>query len=139
MDNKTPEQRHNNMSRIHARDTKPEVVVRKYLFGRGLRYRKNVKSLPGTPDVVLPKYRTVVFVHGCFWHGHEGCRYAVIPETNQSFWTEKIEANRQRDIRVTGELESGGWRVLTVWTCELKRKADAVAALELLYRKIVGE
>ena len=139
MDNKTREQRHVNMSRIHAQNTKPEVLVRKYLFGRGLRYRKNVKGLPGTPDIVLPKYKTVVFVHGCFWHGHEGCRYSVIPETNQLFWKEKIAKNRCRDEEKKKELESLGWKVLTVWTCELKRKIDITNALNLLYMHIVGE
>ena len=125
------------MSLIHARDTKPEILVRKYLFGRGLRYRKNVKNLPGSPDIVLPKYKTVIFIHGCFWHGHVGCKYAVIPETNRLFWMEKIASNHRRDEETKQTLESLGWRVLTVWTCELKRKAETSVALDNLYRQVV--
>ena len=119
-DIKTKEQRSKNMAAIKGKGTKPEEIVRKYLFSKGFRYRKNVKHLPGTPDIVLPKYRTVIFVNGCFWHHHEGCKYAVIPATRQEFWNNKLARNVERDKKVTEALEKGGWHVLTVWECELK-------------------
>lgn len=138
MDNQTKEQRHYTMSRIRGRDTKPELLVRKYLFGQGLRFRKNDKRLPGHPDIVFPKYRTVVFVNGCFWHGHEGCRYYVLPKSNCEFWSSKIERNKARDERDRLELESKGWRVVVVWECELK-KSVRDATLKALYDSIVEE
>ena len=116
----SPEIRSYNMSRIRGKDTKPEEKVRKYLFSRGFRYRKNDARLPGKPDIVLPKYKTVVFVNGCFWHKHEGCRYFVWQKNNAEFWKSKIEKNVERDLRVQKELRSLGWKVLTVWECELK-------------------
>ena len=109
-----------NMSRIRSENTKPEEMVRKYLFSQGFRYRKNDKRLPGKPDIVLPKYRTVVFVNGCFWHMHEGCKYFVWPRNNRDFWKQKIEGNVQRDRRKKTELESMGWNVITIWECQLK-------------------
>lgn len=139
MDTLTPEQRSLNMSRIHSRDTKPEVIVRKYLFAKGLRYRKNDKRFPGHPDIVFPKYKTVIFVHGCFWHGHEGCRYFRIPSSNVEFWEVKIRRNRERDKKDAAELEKLGWKVITVWECRIRRKADRVEALEEVYRKVIGE
>lgn len=137
MDTLTEEQRHYNMSRIRSRDTKQEVIVRKFLFGKGLRFRKNDKRLPGHPDIVLPKYRTVVFINGCFWHGHEGCRYFRMPGTNTSFWKEKIKTNIERDIRFNEALSSMGWRVITVWECQLKPKNNE-NTLFSLYDKIVS-
>ena len=116
----TPEQRSYNMSRIRGKNTKPEELVRKYLFSQGFRYRKNDVRLPGKPDIVLPKYRTVIFVNGCFWHAHEGCRYFVWPKNNADFWKNKIESNVERDTRNSQLLEDLGWKVLTVWECELK-------------------
>ena len=114
-----------NMSCIKGKNTRPEEIVRKYLFSQGFRYRKNDKRLPGTPDIVLPKYKTVIFVNGCFWHGHDGCRYFVIPKTNTEFWTKKIETNRNRDIRKINDLQTLGWKVIVVWECQLKKeKAD---------------
>lgn len=110
------------MSRIKSSNTKPEEIVRKYLFSKGFRYRKNDKRLPGTPDIVLPKYKTVIFVNCCFWHGHEGCRFFVVPKTNTEFWVNKIEANKQRDSRKTNDLQSLGWKVFVVWECQLKSK-----------------
>lgn len=110
-----------NMSQIKSRNTKPEEMVRKYLFAHGFRYRKNDKKLPGKPDIVLPKYKTVVFINGCFWHGHEGCRYFVIPKTNTEFWLNKITGNIIRDARKNEELIELGWKILTVWECELKK------------------
>lgn len=116
----TPEQRSYNMSRIRGKDTKPEELVRKYLFSQGFRYRKNDARLPGKPDIVLPKYKTVIFVNGCFWHAHEGCKYFVWPKNNADFWKKKIESNVMRDTKNYQLLEKLGWRVLTVWECELK-------------------
>ena len=108
------------MSCIKGKNTKPEEIVRKYLFSQGFRYRKNDKRLPGTPDIVLPKYKTVIFVNGCFWHGHQGCRYFVVPKTNTEFWMNKIDTNRIRDQKKMSELETMGWKVIVIWECELK-------------------
>ena len=121
-----------NMSRIRSNNTKPEEMVRKYLFFCGLRYRKNDKRFPGKPDLVFPKYRAVIFVNGCFWHKHIDCRFFVLPETNADFWNEKLELNRQRDECYTAQLRADGWRVIVVWECELK-KTTRVARLEKLY------
>ncbi|SFW22682.1 very short patch repair endonuclease [Ruminococcus flavefaciens] len=123
MDVHDKETRSYNMSCIKGKNTKPEEIVRKYLFSQGFRYRKNDKRLPGTPDIVLPKYKTVIFVNGCFWHGHEGCRYFVVPKTNTEFWVNKIETNKQRDIRKKNELQVLGWKVVVVWECQLKNIA----------------
>lgn len=117
----TPEQRSSCMSHIRSKNTKPEILVRKELFSRGFRYRINVSGLPGKPDIVLPKYRTVIFVNGCFWHGHSGCRYFVLPKTNPTFWEQKIRSNQQRDKDDKVILESMGWQVLTIWECQLKK------------------
>ena len=127
----TPEIRSFNMSRIHGKDTKPEEIVRKYLFSHGFRYRKNDNRLPGKPDIVLPKYKTVVFVNGCFWHKHEWCRYFVWPASNSAFWRTKIESNVQRDLRNQAELINNGWRVYTIWECEIKDHREQ--ALSNLY------
>ncbi len=109
-----------NMSQIKGKNTKPEEMVRKYLFAQGFRYRKNDKKLPGTPDIVLPKYKTVIFVNECFWHGHEGCKYFVWPRSNSEFWKKKIEDNIIRDQQKIELLKSDGWKVIVVWECELK-------------------
>lgn len=116
----TPEQRSFNMSRIRSKDTKPEMLVRKFLFSRGFRYRLHKKKLPGKPDIVLSKYKTVIFIHGCFWHGHEGCRYFVIPKTRTDWWMTKISQNQQRDKLNMQKLEEMGWRVVEVFECGLK-------------------
>lgn len=113
-----------NMSRIKGKDTRPEEIVRKYLFSKGFRYRKNDPKLPGKPDIVLPKYRTVIFVNGCFWHMHEGCRYFVWPKHNAEFWEKKIRDNAERDKRNYKKLEEQGWKVLTIWECGLKNAKD---------------
>lgn len=123
-----------NMSRIKGKNTRPEELVRKYLFSQGFRYRKNDKRLPGSPDIVLPRYKTVIFVNGCFWHGHEGCRYFVWPESNKDFWKNKIETNIARDNKKTAALESMGWKVITVWECELKPKAREQTLSCLVYK-----
>ena len=108
------------MSKIRSKNTKPEEIVRKYLFSQGFRYRKNDSRYPGKPDIVLPKYKTVIFVNGCFWHKHEGCKYFVWPKNNADFWKKKIESNIARDAKNYQQLESLGWKVLTIWECELK-------------------
>lgn len=108
------------MSMIRGKNTKPEELVRKYLFSQGFRYRKNDKRLPGCPDIVLPKYNTVIFVNGCFWHMHEGCKYFVWPKTRVDFWTNKITVNHLRDKRNYMKLSECGWRIIVIWECELK-------------------
>ena len=110
-----------NMSCIKGKNTKPEEIVRKALFAKGFRYRKNDRRLPGTPDIVLSKYRTVIFVNGCFWHGHKGCKYYVVPKTNTEFWLNKIKSNIDRDAIKATQLTELGWRVITIWECELKK------------------
>ena len=120
-----PETRSFNMSRIRGKKTKPEELVAKHLFQSGFRkYTRNDRSLPGTPDISLKQFKTVVFVNGCFWHGHEGCKYFKWPKTNQEFWEEKINVNRERDVRNISELTQAGWHVITVWECDLKERRD---------------
>ena len=114
-----------NMSKIKGKDTKPEEIVRKYLFSQGFRYRKNDPGLPGKPDIVLPKYRTVIFVNGCFWHHHD-CRYFVWPKNNADFWKEKIDRNVERDKANQNKLTKAGWKVIVVWECDLKQRRDAI-------------
>ena len=116
----TKEQRHRCMAAIRGKGTKPELLVRKYLFSRGFRYRLNHPRLPGHPDIVLRKYRTCIFVNGCFWHGHDGCRQFVIPKTNTGFWKAKIERNKARDKEEQRRLAAMGWHCITVWECQLK-------------------
>ena len=128
----SPETRSYNMSRIKGKNTKPEEQVRKYLFSRGFRYRKNVGDLPGKPDIILPKYKTCIFINGCFWHKHEGCKYFVWPKNNAEFWEKKINGNVERDLRQQQELQALGWKVIVVWECELKgdRFEETMTALE---------
>lgn len=121
MDVLTAEQRHRNMSAILSRNTKPEILVRRYLWDRGFRYRLNSAKLPGHPDIVLRKYRTCIFINGCFWHGHENCRLFRLPLTNREFWQEKITRNRERDKDVLHRLAETGWHCIVVWECELRR------------------
>lgn len=110
------------MARIKGRDTRPEKQIRSLLHAMGYRFRLYRKDLPGTPDLVLPKYKTAVFVHGCFWHQHDGCRRAKLPTTNTDFWQKKLTANKKRDARITEELKKHGWKVLIIWECELKNR-----------------
>lgn len=117
----SPQVRSRNMSNIKGKNTKPEMIVRRYLFSKGFRYRKNDIRLPGKPDIVLPKYRTVIFVNGCFWHKHEGCKYFVWPKSNPEFWKSKIEETVHRDILNHQLLRDTGWNVIVVWECELKK------------------
>ena len=121
----TPEQRHKNMVAIRAESTKPELKLRHALWHSGFRYLVNVNRLPGSPDIVLPKYHTVTFVHGCFWHGHKDCRYYTIPKTNTDFWMAKVARNQDRDQEVWRQLEAKGWQVIIVWECQLKKAVFA--------------
>lgn len=111
------------MSHNRAKNTRPELTLRRALWGLGFRYRINDRRLPGSPDIVLPKYHTVIFVHGCFWHGHKGCKHYTIPKTNTEFWTAKVARNQERDQETWRQLEAKGWYVIIVWECELKKAA----------------
>lgn len=137
-DIKTTEERSRNMAAIKGKDTKPEMIVRKYLFSRGLRFRVQGRKLPGTPDIVFPKYKTAIFVNGCFWHGHEGCKHFRLPKSNVEFWKEKIERNIARDVRNETELKALGWRVIRVWECEIKTVKGREEYLKHLYDRIVN-
>ena len=123
------------MSKISGKETKPEILVRKFLFSKGYRFRKNVKELPGKPDIILPKYKTAIFVHGCFWHGHS-CNRGALPETNHEFWQEKIGKNIDRDKRNIFELKKNGWNVIIVWQCEIKNKTSIDIRLGKLIEEI---
>lgn len=131
----TKEVRSYNMSQIRSKNTKPELVVRKYLFANGFRYRLHCKDLPGKPDIVLPKYRTVIFVHGCFWHGHEGCKYFVIPKTKTDWWLKKITRNKQLDYENIKRLKYDKWNVITLFECKLK-KANIDSTLNNTIKKL---
>jgi DNA mismatch endonuclease (patch repair protein) len=123
------------MSHISGKETKPEILVRKFLFAKGFRFRKNVKELPGKPDIVLPKYKTVIFIHGCFWHGHT-CKRGALPTTNSEFWKAKIGGNTERDKRNISELEKQGWDVIVIWQCEIKNINLQVDRFNVLTREI---
>lgn len=123
------------MSRISGKETKPEILVRKYLFSEGFRYRKNVKELPGKPDIVLLKYKTVIFIHGCFWHGHS-CKKGTLPESNIEFWKEKIGKNVERDNRNILELKEKGWNVIVIWQCEIKNVELQTIRLKKILQEI---
>ena len=131
------EQRHQCMSNIRGKNTKPELIVRKFLFSKGLRFRLHRKDLPGNPDIVLPKYKTVVFINGCFWHGHEGCKYYRLPKSNVEFWESKITNNKNRDVLNEIKLRELGWKVIRIWECEIRRVQDRNKSLERLYNQIV--
>ena len=132
----TPAQRSNCMSRIRGKNTKPEILVRKELHARGFRFRLHNKKLPGSPDVVLPKYGVAIMVNGCFWHGHKGCRYATKPKSNVEFWEAKIARNRHRDEVTEAHLHALGWHVITIWECELQGAASATSRLDALAEEI---
>lgn len=129
----TPEQRHKNMTAIRAKNTKPEIIVRKFLWSHGYRYRLNHPRLPGKPDIVMRKYRTCIFINGCFWHGHEGCKYFVMPKSRTDFWQAKITRNQERDIEVKHQLAKMGWHSITIWECELKPNKKDATLESLLY------
>lgn len=129
----TIEQRHKNMAAIRAKNTKPELIVRKYLWSHGFRYRLNHPRLPGKPDIVLRRYRTCIFVNGCFWHGHEGCKYYVVPKTRTEFWLNKVNRNKERDTEVQRQLAKMGWHCITVWECQLKPDKRETTLESLIY------
>lgn len=120
-----------NMSRIKGKDTKPEIIVRKFLFANGFRYRIHNKKLPGKPDIVLNKYKTIIFIHGCFWHGHENCKYYTIPKTRTEWWKEKIRKNMIKDECTVNTLQKSKWQVIVIWSCDLKpkKKGDTLSKL----------
>jgi len=131
----TKEIRSYNMSRIKGKNTKPEMLVRKFLFANGYRYKLNDKTLPGKPDIVLPKYKTVIFVHGCFWHGHKNCKYFVVPKTRTDWWLHKINGNIANDKKTSKSLKKEGWKIITIWECNLK-PAKVEKTLNTLLSKI---
>jgi len=135
-DNHSKEIRSYNMSQIRSKNTKPEELVRKYLFSRGLRFRKNDKRYPGHPDIVLPKYKTIVFINGCFWHMHEGCSRSVLPKSNTDYWVPKLERNKEKDMESKRLLSEQGWNVIIVWECDLK-KNERQSTLDQLYESII--
>jgi DNA mismatch endonuclease (patch repair protein) len=122
------------MSRIRSKNTKPEMLVRRFLHANGFRYTLHNKNLPGKPDIVLPKYKTVIFVHGCFWHGHKGCRYFVVPKTRTEWWTNKININISNDKRAMKTLKKDGWRIIHLWECDLKK-----AKVDKIFAKLPGK
>ncbi|WP_214458572.1 very short patch repair endonuclease [Flavihumibacter fluvii] len=128
----TKDQRSYNMSRIRGSNTKPEVIVRKFLFSEGYRFRLHSKKLPGRPDVVLPKYKTVIFVNGCFWHGHKHCKYFVIPKTRTEWWLAKINSNIANDQYVEKSLKILGWKIIKVWECQLKKEKQVETLKHIL-------
>jgi DNA mismatch endonuclease, patch repair protein len=136
MDVHEPEVRSYNMSQIKGKDTKPEMLVRKFLFSKGFRYRLHVKNLPGKPDIVLPTYKTVIFVHGCFWHGHEGCKYFVVPKTRTDWWLNKIKNNMSNDEKAIINLRKQHWKIIVLWECDLKT-ANVEQSLLMLIPKIL--
>jgi DNA mismatch endonuclease, patch repair protein len=129
------ETRSYNMSRIKSKDTKPELMVRKFLFANGFRYRLHMKDLPGKPDIVLPKYKTIIFVHGCFWHGHKDCKYFVVPKTRTEWWLNKINGNIANDKKNLKLLKTSGWKVIQIFECALKPK-EVSSTLQSLIKKI---
>lgn len=126
-----------NMSRIKGKDTKPELLVRKFLFSQGFRYRLHDKKLPGKPDVILPKYKTVIFVNGCFWHGHQDCKYFVVPKTRTEWWLNKINITIANDKKVAESLQNDGWKTIVIWECELKKEKSENTLSELI-KKIIN-
>ena len=135
MDKLSPEQRSWNMSRIRSSNTKPEIVIRSLLHRMGYRFRLHRKDLPGKPDIVLPKYKSVIFVHGCFWHRHKGCKYAYNPKSRQEFWENKFRANIKRDKEVKRQLQEKGWKVLVIWECELSNISSVKDKIDELLGK----
>jgi DNA mismatch endonuclease (patch repair protein) len=124
-----------NMSQIRAKNTKPEITVRKYLFAQGFRFRLHRKDLPGKPDIVLPKYKTIIFVHGCFWHGHDGCKYFVVPKTKTEWWLNKINRNKELDSENIKKLKANNWNIVIIFECELK-KINVDSTLRAVVKKI---
>ena len=125
-----------NMSQIKAKNTKPELLVRKFLHAQGLRYTLHNKNLPGKPDIVLPKHKTIIFIHGCFWHGHNNCKYFVVPKTRTKWWLNKIAANKANDEKAVRALKKDGWKIITLWECRLK-PAKVERTLSSLLKKLL--
>lgn len=136
MDKFSKEKRRDIMSRIRGKDTKPEEVVRKYLFSKGFRYRKNDKRYPGKPDILLPKYRTAIFINGCFWHQHPNCTAATLPETNKDYWSKKLQRNAERDALQIRQLHELGWYVIILWECEISNRTKREERLQSLADEI---
>lgn len=136
MDHLNQKQRSWNMRQIKSKDTLPEIRVRKWLFSKGYRFRKNDKRYPGKPDIVMPKYNTIIFVHGCFWHRHLNCKYASVPKTNTDYWEKKFNRNIENDIKNSKELKEQGWSIITIWECELKPKVFE-ETMRLLEQQII--
>ena len=128
----TPQQRRYNMQQIRAKNTKPELLVRKFLHANGFRYSLHNKKLPGKPDIVLTKYKTIIFIHGCFWHGHKNCKYFVVPKTRTKWWLNKIKLNKANDEKAVKELKKDGWKVIVVWECALKPAKQETALIRIL-------
>jgi len=126
------------MSKVTAKDTRPEVKVRKFLFSKGFRYRKNDKRFPGKPDIILPKYKTAIFVHGCFWHHHDNCRAAALPQTNYEFWKNKMETNIKRDRKNQKDLKKLGWKILVIWQCQIKNRALFEKTMKRIIKRILA-
>lgn len=137
-DIKSPEERSRNMAKIRSKDTKPELWFRRKLFERGYRYRKNVNNVPGHPDIWLAKYNTAIFVHGCFWHRHSGCKYAYIPKNRVDFWTDKFRRNVERDQKVRDELAATGIKMLIVWECTIKKMMRQDGYLDEVIDRVEG-
>lgn len=137
-DNLTTEQRRKNMSAIKSRDTKPEIIVRSMLHRSGFRFRLHDKKLPGKPDIILPKYKTVIFVHGCFWHQHKGCKRSTIPKSNTDYWIPKLSGNVKRDVQHKADLKKAGWNVAVVWECETKDADKLEKKLKSIFAKIMS-
>ncbi len=133
----TIEQRRYNMQQIKATNTKPEMLVRKFLHANGFRYSLHKKTLPGKPDIVLPKYKTIIFIHGCFWHGHANCKNFTIPKTRTQWWTEKINMNKANDAKAMKALKKEGWKVITVWECNLKPAKMERTLQQLLLKHLI--
>ncbi|MFA5296365.1 MAG: very short patch repair endonuclease [Methanoregulaceae archaeon] len=136
VDTRTKEQRHKIMAAVRSKDTQPELLVRKYLWAHGIRYRLHLKSLPGTPDIVIPKLKIVIFVHGCFWHGHESCSLGRLPKSHLDYWKEKIEKNKNRDRKSLKQLKEMGWRVIIIWNCQLRTNKNARISLPKILKEI---
>jgi len=138
VDTRTKEQRHRIMAAVHSKNTSPELLVRRYLWAHGIRYRVCLASLPGKPDIAIPRYKIAIFVHGCFWHGHENCSLGRLPKSRVEYWREKIEKNKIRDRRVIEQLEAEGWNCIVIWHCQLRTKKTAAITLSLLLKKLEG-
>lgn len=135
-DIKTKEERSQNMAAIRSKDTKPEMLVRRFLHSAGFRYRLHDRKLPGCPDLVFPSLRTVIFIHGCFWHGHENCRYFRLPKSNEEFWRNKISRNIDRDAEARAELKKQYWNVIVIWECDLKNRSRREEILEEIAKEL---